>query len=169
LGIARKACMIDIKTSDVDKFLADLDLGVVVLKQQAATKIDHWARGLFTELVRNSAQWSGNFVSNWNYSVGSPDQSYTRDQNKLENWRGQKPFQRDDPAAVGKALTKMASVAPASWGQSIYFTNATPADDGAYLGDLLVEGRVKLRPVNLVSGQAFMFEQIKVVAENKPV
>lgn len=161
--------MIEVKTSNVDKFLAELDAGVVGLKQQAAARIDTWARGLFTELVRNSAQWSGNFVSNWNYSTGKPDQSYTKDPNKLDTWRGQTPFQRGDAGAVSTAVTKMASVKPANWGESIYFTNATPADDGAYLGDLLLAGKVKLRPINLVSGQVFMFEQIQAIASGRPI
>jgi hypothetical protein len=161
--------VIEVKALNVDKFLAELDAGVVGLKQQAAARIDAWARGLFTDLLQNSAQWSGNFVSNWNYSTGKPDESYTRDPNKLDTWRGQKPFQRGDGAAVSAATLRMNSVKPTSWGENIYFTNATPADSGAYLGDLLRDGEVKLRPVNLVSGQVFMFEQIQAIAASKPI
>jgi hypothetical protein len=146
--------MIGVRPTDLLKFQVDLAAAVVVLEAQMAQKVDTFARKVYSEIILDSPQWSQNFASNWNYSVGSPDETYRQHPNKEDKITGATAFRRGAPPVVGAKLAELANYPALQWGQTAYFTNATPDEAGGYLLDSMeADGQNWLRPVNLVEGQ----------------
>lgn len=143
--------MIRIDTKGVPKFVKELELELARLDREISEAYYNWTVGLFAYLVDNTAQFSGDLTSNWNYSVGQPDFSYHEWPMKYEYAKPHSllsPHQRGDPEAVTHAMDKMRATARPNWRDTVLFANATPVAD-------LIEGqRILLRPVNLVAGQA---------------
>lgn len=145
--------MIGVTPADLAKFNLELDAAVLVLQAQAMRKVDTFVQKVYGEIITHSPQWSQNFASNWNYSVGTPDERYTEHSNKREINSLAAAFQRGMQPVVADKLQELASAPLLGWGQTAYFTNATPDDKGGYLLENMENtGNSWLRPVNLVSG-----------------
>jgi hypothetical protein len=146
--------MIGVDPAALAKFQVDLAAAVVLLEAQMALKVDTFARRVYGGIIMNSPQWSQNFASNWNYSVGTPDESYTEHPNKEGMRHTKTPFQRTNDPVVSAKLAELANYPTLQWGQTAYFTNATPDEVGGYLLEHMEkDGKSWLRPVNLLSGQ----------------
>lgn len=148
--------MISLDTSGLAEFDRQVGIAFFELEAELSRRFADFTQKVFKSIVQTSPQWSGNLAANWNYSVNFPDESYTATPQKQQ--RSKKPYQVGDPAAVSKALSRMSAVQPPSWAQPVYITNATPENDGGYLVEGIVNGKVKLRPVNLVPAQRALFE-----------
>ena len=158
--------MIAIRTnvSDFEKQLAS---ALAVLEVKMSIKYYAFTLKVFKSVVMTSPQWSGNLASNWNYSINSPDTSYSEISEKSGSaMKFFKSFQVGADPAVSRALRK-ASVGPVpSWRVPVYITNATPTDQmtGSLVQDM-ADGYVKLRPVNMVPAQgaiiSFTLEKFK--------
>jgi hypothetical protein len=115
------------------------------------------ARELLITLVNNSAQFSGDFAANWNYSVGTPNYSFKEN---VFNGRYLKtaigPYGRPQgitsklimghQAALQVALAKVKSSGFAL-GQTIYLTNAAHHDEP--YAEMIESGTVKFRSGNI--------------------
>jgi hypothetical protein len=151
--------MIKVSTSGIAAFNQALSLELARLDREISFIFYRWTIRIFRELVEDSPQWSGDLASNWNYSVGSPDYSYSRSPNKtgddarVDYWRqDQGVFQRGHPNAVLTAMSRMEMVRPPAWRDTVYFANATPIAPSI--------PNIKIRPVNMVNGQVIMIEQV---------
>jgi hypothetical protein len=133
-----------------------------------SAKVDAWlkgvneltvgvARGLSVEVfnivLSKSAQYSGDFASNWKYSVGAPNYSFEESHlmGKGEYGRGFTPFIEGHPIAMAKAqsLNAGADLQFTKLGQTIYISNSAHHDD-AYAWEIEkgTAGRIKFRQGN---------------------
>jgi hypothetical protein len=140
--------MIAITTNTVD-FEKQLALEFGVLELRMTSKYRDFTQQVFKSIVLTSPQWSGNLASNWNYSANSPDTRYKETAEKDES----KIYKVGADPAVSQAISRAEAVAVPSWRIPVYITNTTPADEGGYLATEIEEGRVKLRPVNMIPAQ----------------
>lgn len=89
----------------------------------------------FRYLVSNSAQSSGDFAANWNYSLNAPDYSFTRDAVDGGGVREIVSFVLQDrimghPLAVNYAIDRAKPVqAQFRLGDRVYFTNTATHDE----------------------------------------
>lgn len=89
----------------------------------------------FRYLVSNSAQGSGDFAANWNYSLNRPDYSFTRDAVDGGRVRDIVSFVLQDrvmghPLAVNYAIDHAkAAQAQFKLGDRVYFTNVATHDE----------------------------------------
>lgn len=143
----------------IPQFNAEVNAAFDVLEQQVAARMHAFAQEVFRSIVMTSPQWSSNLASNWNFSVGSPDTSYTEVPEKAEAaTRRFRPYQLGSEPGVGRAIARMQTVMPGTLAQTIYITNATPDDAGGYLVESLESNFAGLRPVNLLSGQVHLID-----------
>lgn len=162
--------MIKVRGLDqIPEFRKQLQLEMARLDREISMAFYRWTMSLFTELVQGTAQWSGNLASNWNYSLGEPDFLYVQNPNKTgddphidyqqEGMRFGVFFAGADPA-VAETLARAELSAIPTWRDVVYFANPTPDDQGGYLEENIEAGKVRLRPVNLVGGQAITLSTI---------
>lgn len=146
-------------TGDIAGFRKQLALEQARLDREISAAYVGWTRRIFAEVVQGSAQWSGDLVANFNYAVGQPDYSYARianktgDSKKIDYWKeDQGVFQAGHPYAVEAAMLRMAEAPVPTWRDPVFISNMTPTEDGSDLEEALADGRIKVRPVNLVGG-----------------
>lgn len=146
-------------TGDIAGFIRDLDLAFAQLDRDLSSSFAEWTRKVFTSIVYHTPQWSGDLASNWNYSVGQPNTRYlmapnkTGDDPQIDHWReGQGVFYMGHPTHVNMALARMALVAPPTWRDVVYVTNATP------IAPEVEDHTIKIRPVNLIDGRVAMIQ-----------
>lgn len=158
--------MIEIDRSGIERFRRELRLEMARLDREISIAYFKWTVRVFSGLLQDSPQWSGDLTANWNYSVSKPDFSYTRvpnktgDDGRIDHWRqNQGVFERGHQLAIQDAMNRMQSVPMPTWRDTVFISNATPHDAGGYLVDAIESGQVKLRPVNLVQGQAVLIKQ----------
>lgn len=150
--------MIEISTNTTE-FKAQVALAMAELRAQAAVKVDKFARTVFSNIVTTSPQWSQNLASNWNFSVGQPDASYTEHPNKhLRSGKGYTVFSRGDEPVVSQTIARMQARPQVLWGQTVYVSNATPDDLGGDLAQNIEDGHIRLRPQNLLGKQVALFQ-----------
>ena len=149
--------MISLSTSEKSVFDAQVDAAFVKLEAEMSLKFAAFTRKVFISVVQTSPQWSGNLTHNWNYSIKTPDGSYTSIKPDIPR-KAFKPYQVGSNPATGQAIARMSAVALPSWRDTVYITNATPDDETGYLADSIIAGKVNLRPVNLVPAQGAIFE-----------
>lgn len=142
-----------IRAADLARFDQALESEFLRVELALSKKFQAVAKQAFTMLVTNSPQWSGNFTTNWNYSVNTPDYSYTPSATKDEASFDRTPFEKGSDPAVAQTLSKVFNLNGLSWRDTVFITNATPDDSGGYLGENMESGKVNLRPVNLVNGK----------------
>lgn len=157
--------MIEVKTNLLD-FDKQLDVAMAELEVKMSYRFTAFTKEVYKSIVMISPQWSGNLTSNWNYSAGLPDLSYTEiPEKKLTDGKNKAPFEMGSDPAVSKALTKAAQIKLVPWRSPVYITNTTPEEKGGYLVNGIADGSVKLRAVNLVPSQvsilSFTVEKFK--------
>ena len=129
---------------------------IAAVRQQAA----HVARGLAVELLNvilyKGPQYSGDFVSNWNVSVGAPNYSF----NKLnESVRYMKVSKEGDMRAIAAAKSRV-YFGEIKLGQVIWLANASSHDESYAV--LIEENKIEFRPEN-PSGGRVVARAIQVV------
>lgn len=110
------------------------------------------ARGLAAELanrmIENSPQWSGDFASNWRFSVNSVD--YSHDEGDVPPKSGSipEPWQQFSRPAVQMGKAKIRGMdASFKLGDTIFISNSSSHGGETYAGDIF-SGKVRLREVN---------------------
>ena len=149
--------MISLSTLQLAAFEEQVALAFVKLEAEMSVNFAAFTRKIFISIVQTSPQWSGNLASNWNYSVKTPNEGYNSIKPDIPA-KGFKPYQVGSDPATGKAIARMSLVDAPSWRDTVYITNATPSDDAGYLAEHIIEGKVNLRPVNLIPAQGAIFE-----------
>ena len=144
---------VGVRPTDLARFDLELEAALLRVELALSGSFQKIVKQAFTMLVVNSPQWSGNFTSNWNYSVNTPDYSYDEILAKSDPDADRRPFERGRNPAVSRTLQKVANIGSLSWRDKVYITNATPDDAGGSLGSNMEAGTVRLRPVNLIDGK----------------
>lgn len=117
--------------------------------ERARKEAEDAARGLtvtlLTRLIENSPQWTGDFASNWRYSVGKPDLTY--DVGDIPSKLPAEPWQQFSRPAIqlGKAKNRGKEFG-FKLGDTVYISNASTHDTTYAKG--IYDGTVKLRDVN---------------------
>lgn len=115
------------------------------------TMAEETARGLAVELLKqmvyNSPQWTGDFASNWRFSVGSADLTYDTGDVAPPSGPTTEPWKQFSRPAVQLGMAKNRGKEFAFvLGQDIFISNASQHDT-VYAGGVF-DGSVKLREVN---------------------
>lgn len=148
-----------VNTTAIEAYRKKLALQVALEFARISVNYQQLLRAMFTELVMGTPQWSGDLAANWNFSIGSPDTTYTELPDKQLSW-GDKDFtpkSAGDPAAVQIALARMeAKIEKVTWRDRVHFTNSTP------IAEAVEAQTVYIRPVNLLgSGGVAMLSYIQ--------
>jgi hypothetical protein len=153
--------MIKLDTSGVAAFNRALDLALAEFDREITVAFRGWTVKLFTQLVKDTPQWSGDLTANWNYSIGAPNLTYNETLNKAlgeHPHNDQQVFHRGDDPAVGEALAQLSYVLP-TWRDTVYFTNNTP------IAAKVEAQTIYIRPINLVDGRIAMLAALVTKAE----
>ena len=149
--------MIRLDTSGIAAFNRAVMLEMARLDLEISQEFVKWTTRICTDLIKGSAQFSGDMTANWNYSVNVPDFSYAETPLKYEYAKPHSlltPLHMGHPDAVNTALAKMQAAQKPTWRDVVYMANATP------IAEAVQEQRIALRPVNLVAGQAITIDYI---------
>lgn len=117
------------------------------------------AKGLAFKMLKlilyKGPQYTGDFVANWNVSVGVPDYTFhSSNQNEAYRARPQKivaPAQEGDTRAINKALTNATSLPTFKLGQTIWLANGAFHDEPYAV--LIEEEKIQFRPENPSGGR----------------
>ena len=131
--------------------LAAVERQVKKWMDQVEQDAQETARGLSVDLlnrmIENSPQWTGDFASNWRYSINSVD--YTYDEGDVPPKPGAivEPWKQFDQPAVqlGKAKNRGKDL-KFKLGDDVYISNSSTHDEPYAQG--VFDGSVKLRDVN---------------------
>ena len=137
--------MIRLKVTNLSQF--DTEVRAWKARVEAATAQVAKGVAMFTlkAILKTSPQYSGDFVANWNVSIGSPDYTF----NPLPVGEFSR-YKEGDPRAINVALSKV-SIGAYKLGQTIWLTNAAHHDDNYAV--LIEENRIKFRPENPSGGR----------------
>lgn len=158
---------VGVTASGLKKFESQLDKAMAQVEAKLSASFSEITREAFTLLVTNSPQWSGNFTSNWNYSVNAPNYGYQKIDGKDAPETDRKPFRRGMNPAVAKTLAKVSDLSQVSWRDKVFITNATPTDTGGSLLEGMEDGSVNLRAINLIDGRAALIQYTITVMNQK--
>ncbi len=110
-------------------------------------------------IVQNGPQYSGDFVANWNFSVGSPDFTFVegavgmefkgRYTSKADYWGSLR--KQGDPEAIDMALGKFKYPVGFKLGQRLYLANGATHDEPYAM--LIENNQIKFRPENPSGGR----------------
>lgn len=149
--------MIHIDTSGIDAFIRAVELDMARFDREISSAFYGWTKRIFHDIVRQSPQWSGDMAANWNYSVGSPNVSYSPLPNKAAGPVRQKSmavgkivYARGMEPAVSLAYMRMLAVPQPTWRDTVYIANGTP------IAPYVEAQSIRIRPVNLIEGQVAM-------------
>lgn len=140
------------KLVGVDKFIA----GIEQWKKEVQEEAQQVHRGIaveaFYHMLYETPQWTGSAVANWNFSVGSPNDSVdTSLKREFEDlvWDAE-PFQKNHPRAIARAVQNNAGKDEILEGFPSYFlSNAAENLDGeSYIDMLETNPNGFLRSVN---------------------
>ncbi len=122
----------------------------------ASAKVDRTFRGLavsvFEYIVKETPQWSGHTASNWNFGVGSPNDSVNGEFLGSVPWRAAALKHKGDPEAVGVAFHNNAGAdRNVMLSDTIYITNDAKDKEGnsTYLQNIETSPEGFLREENL--------------------
>lgn len=117
--------------------------------EKAQAEVEQTIKGasveVFKMVLRNSPQFSGDFVGNWNYSVGEPDYKFEY----LDLIQpGEEPFIMGDSPAINYAIAQNAGRESGfNLGDTIYFANSAEHDTPYAVA--IEENAVKFRIGNI--------------------
>lgn len=133
-----------LKVTGLDQFKSATSAWLGEVRKATSEAAVGLAKRTFEKILYTSPQWSGDFVSSWKVSYGTPDYSFKEGVINLEGVHH--IFQRGDMPAISYALHH-AKWTPKPLGTTIYITNAARHGDDNY-GWKIESGTIKLRPVN---------------------
>lgn len=107
-------------------FRAKLQKVMPTIEAEVSTKYRELVRRIFTDLVVNSPQWSGNLASNWTIGSGSYRELPGR-VSATGDWYREDPYvMGDDPAVASVLLREIPKLANYTYKMPIRLSNATP-------------------------------------------
>lgn len=113
---------------------------------------------MLKHILQHGPQYTGDFVANWNVSIGSPDYSFNgTNPNTLYGGRYEKtraPHKEGDPEAINKALSSVPPMTGFKLGQTIWLANGAFHDESYAM--LIEEERITFRPENPSGGRLVM-------------
>ena len=146
--------MIDI--SNLSQFTAQLDQFADGVEQSVESVAEALAHEALVYLVNHSAQYSGDFTANWNYSVGIPNTSWKED---IFNLNASEPVIMGHGRAISYAMSKKRKdYRPIVLGETIYLTNGSQHDQ-AY-AQMIEDNQIDFRPGNSGAPMARTIEYI---------
>lgn len=121
--------------------------------QKARQEAQETAKGLtvtlLTRLVQNSPQWTGDFASNWRYSIGTPDLTYDSGDVAPNGAEGSEPWKQFSRPAIQLGLAKnRGKDYKFKLGDTVYVSNSSTHDTTYAKG--VYDGTIKLRDVNSI-------------------
>lgn len=139
--------MVKLVVTNRFQFDSQVSAWVAAVKRHTA----HVARGLAIELLNvilyKGPQYSGDFVANWDVSVGSPDYAFKKSYGPM---RYMTVVREGDTRAVDIAKSKV-NFGDIRLGQVIWLSNAAFHDESYSV--LIEEGRINFRPENPSGGR----------------
>lgn len=105
-------------------FKARLKAVMPTIEAEINTKYRKLVRKVFTDLVENSPQWSGNLASNWR--IGSGGYAQIAEYNP-QNWYMENPYQMGgDPAVAMTLMREMPKLDSITYKSPVRIFNPTP-------------------------------------------
>ena len=105
-------------------FKARLKAVMPTIEAEINTKYRKLVRKVFTDLVENSPQWSGNLASNWR--IGSGGYAQIAEYNP-QDWYMENPYQMgDDPAVAMTLMREMPKLDSITYKSPVRIFNPTP-------------------------------------------
>lgn len=105
-------------------FLKKLAATMPAIEKEVNAKYRELGRKMFTDLVMNTPQWSGNLVNQWHIGRGaySPISDYDP-----VDWYRDDPYQMgEDPGVAGVLLREVPKLAAITYKMPIRFINSAP-------------------------------------------
>lgn len=135
---------------------------------EVTEEIGHVAKGLTVTaldyILKNSPQYSGDFVANWNFSINTPDDTFI--QAKLvdtdKSWKGEvEPFKLGDYPAIAEARNRNRGKDKGyKLGDTFYLTNASFHNETYAVK--IETGAIRFRPDN-AGGEAPVRNALEVI------
>lgn len=122
-------------------------LWVEAVKGHTAQVAKGLSRELLNVILYTGPQYSGDFVANWNVSVGAPDYTFRPVNESVRYMRVQR---EGAPMAIGKSLAR-ARVGNLWLGQTIWLANGAYHDESYAV--LIENNQIKFRPENPSGGR----------------
>lgn len=114
--------MLDIK--GVEAFKAKLKAVMPTVEAEVNTKFRKLGRLIFTDLVNNSPQWSGNLASNWRINDGTYNGSYKW--NPWNEYEGEPHKRGDEDITWLPLMREMIKLQSLTYKDTIKIFNPTP-------------------------------------------
>lgn len=116
------------------------------IRTSATKYVQNQVRKVYVDALRVTPQWSGSTVWNWTVATSAGEAGYSA-RFKVSNWRSITPKQAGHPTAINAALkNEEEMIQRIRWNSNVYLVNKDPTMA------LIEEGKVKLRPENLIPG-----------------
>lgn len=138
--------MIRPEVKNVEQVRSQVDRWLAKVRKEAEDTARGLGSELVTRLIQSSPQWSGDFASNWRYSLNTVDMSYDTGDIAPRSDQVQ-PWQQFDRPAVQLGLMKnRGKDASFKLGDTIFISNSSTHDN--VYAKAVFDGSVKLRDVN---------------------
>ena len=138
--------MLRLKVDNTD-FAATAKLWLAAVRGHTAQVATGLSRELLNVILYTGPQYSGDFVANWNVSVGTPNYTFRRTNESVRYMRVQ---QEGSPRAIGKALGR-AHVGKLTLGETIWLANGAYHDESYAV--MIEMNQIKFRPENPSGGR----------------
>ena len=136
--------MYEVKKSDTVKFLREFDIALEKIKKNFMDTYRGYCIASFNSILRETPQWSGNAVANWNFDLSVPSYRTDTDLKDLSQrdivgrLTGTGIHEKGDPEAiaiaVSRALPAMAALRYPTPPMTVCINNASKDLDGtAYI------------------------------------
>jgi hypothetical protein len=117
------------------------------LRKRAEAVTGEMAMAVLTKIVNGSPQYTGDYVANWNLSVGAPDFSFDAYVFKTPAEAYKDPSQMGDAGAINRALGNAGrGMRQIRLGQSVYLANG--AEHGDPYAWKIEAGAMNFRPMH---------------------
>lgn len=151
--------MAAIQINNIQALIDDIERQKLRMLGQITAGVRAVAAAIFTDLVQNTPQYSGNLVLNWRIAFGPWTANYR--QSPSYGVRTKNPYKRGDNPAVAEALeSELFKLDSARWNSKIRITNTAPYADEVEAGK--GPGGQKLRAVNLTNDGVVMASVISL-------
>ena len=150
--------MFEVRADIIARNKQSLDRFRTRMEAEANRKYMRVVRSMYRELLKVSPQYSGNFVSNWQFQI---DDNSVRG---YQEWRNKGDGEKriaGDTEAVDYSLRRMYSAGAFTFKQKVYFLNDTPLTfTESTVSDSTGQVR-NLRPGNMIADMAQISSYLK--------
>lgn len=135
------------KVTNADKVFGDIDKWLAEVERETLLIAVNMMWVMLGKATLVSPQYSGDFVANFQFSVGTPSRRFTEGIFPDKQFPTQEPYKRGDTPAVQYALTNNAGrFDRAKLGDTLWLANSAMHHD--LYAWKIEDGLLKLRPVN---------------------